>query len=83
MNNNLGTGINNLVNDVKKNTVGEDMHNFYLSQFFKEANGDRNQFIQHFLNRFGVPKGSSRKREEDYFGKRFDEMLAKQNKEQI
>lgn len=64
-----------------KKTVGEDLQEMYEKEFFKQANGNKEDFVNHFINRFGVPKGSSKKREAEFYGKRFDELGANQPKE--
>lgn len=61
-----------------KKTVGETLQEMYEREFFKQANGNKEDFINHFINRFGVPRGSSRKREAEFYGKRFDELSASQ-----
>ena len=60
-----------------KRTVGEDLSDLYEKEFFKQANGNKEDFVNHFINRFGVPRGSSKKREMEYYSKRFDELMAK------
>lgn len=65
-----------------KKTVGEDLQEMYEKEFFKQANGNKEDFVNHFINRFGVPKGSSKKREAEFYGKRFDELSANQPKEE-
>ncbi len=57
----------------KGTSVGEDATKMYAKAFYKQSNGDRDAFIQHNINRFGIPRGSSRKKEEEYYGKQWDE----------
>lgn len=59
-------------------TWGEDLNDTYNKEFFKQANGDKEQFIQHSINRFGIPRGSSREKEIKYYGDVFDKMANKQ-----
>lgn len=61
-----------------KKTVGEDLQGMYEREFFKQANGNKEDFVNHFIDRFGVPRGSSRKREAEFYGRRFDELSASQ-----
>ena len=58
----------------EKPTVGEDLDNYYNNEFFKQANGDRNAFIEHNINRFGVPRGSNRNKEVEHYGQVFDRL---------
>lgn len=58
-------------------SVGEDTQDMYMEEFYKEANGDKNKFVNHFLNRFGVPKGSTKEKEVAFYSKKFDEMKNK------
>lgn len=62
-----------------KKTVGEDLQEMYERAFFEQANGNKEDFVNHFINRFGVPRGSSRRREAEFYGKRFDKLNASQN----
>ena len=55
-------------------TVGEDMDNYYNREFFKQANGNRDEFIRHNLARFGIPKGSTRAKETEHYGSVFDKL---------
>ena len=55
-------------------TWGEDLTNFYNNEFYKQANGNRDEFIKHNIDRFGIPKGSSRKKEMEHYGSVFDKM---------
>ncbi len=62
------------------NTVGSDLSNYYDKEFFKAANGNKEQFVNHMINRFGIPRGSNRAKEIDFYGKKFDKMnLENQN----
>lgn len=65
-----------------KKTVGEELQEFYEREFFKEANGNKEDFVNSFINRFGVPKGFSRKEMAEFYGNRFDELSANQPKAQ-
>ena len=61
-----------------KKTVGEDLTKTYSEQFFKESGGDRNKYIEHNITRFGIPRGSTRAKEIEHYGKEFDDISAKQ-----
>ena len=53
---------------------GEDSDKYYNEEFFKQAKGDRNAFIEHNINRFGIPRGSNRNKEVEHYGQVFDRL---------
>lgn len=68
---------------LQKKSVGEDLTDFYNKQFFKQANGDRNAFIEHNISRFGIPRGSSKAKEVEHYGQVFDKLAQKKSKKTI
>ena len=60
-----------------KKTVGEDLEDMYSESFYKSSNGDKDEFIDRNIERFGIPKGFSRKEMVDFYSKKFDELDAK------
>ena len=59
-------------------SAGEDAQERYFKDFYKQANGNRDEFIDHHIRRFGVPTGSTKKKEMEFYGKKFDEMKAQE-----
>ena len=55
-------------------TWGEDLTDFYNNEFYKQANGNRDEFIKHNIDRFGIPRGSTRQKEMEHYGSVFDKM---------
>lgn len=58
--------------DAQVESWGEDMNRKYASDFFKQANGNRDAYIEHMVGRFGIPKGSTREKEIAHYGDEFD-----------
>lgn len=64
-------------------TVGEDLLDFYNDAFYKSSQGDIYDFVNRNINRFGIPKGSNRKKEVEYYSKVFNDMAKTRNPEYL
>ena len=51
---------------------GEDMDRQYASDFFQQSRGNRDGYINHMIERFGVPRGSTRAKELAHYGDEYD-----------